>query len=302
MSHSGSFATTTSPENQYLYNGKEKQDELNLGWYDYGARMYDVTIGRWNGVDALAEKLYPYSNYNYTNNNPILNIDIDGYLPWPVPKEWTKGKGAIYRRIDSKYGMRSRKKKGKTVTKMHHGLDINLGGGKDDLGVPIYATHDGEILMANPLKDGNGAGNRVHVVSADGKFKTVYMHMNKMAVKKGDKVKEGQIIGYIGGSGYSKPFGLPVHLHYEIHKKGEDGKFHSINPLDGNGALIDPQKWIEPSSKLPEGEEFDVVDDQGNIVGRGTAISGDDLRNWLDQQIDEKDDLLKNLLDLLKGN
>ncbi|MEO1804444.1 MAG: hypothetical protein AAFU33_06520 [Bacteroidota bacterium] len=34
MSHSGSFATTTSPENQYLYNGKEKQDELNLGWYD----------------------------------------------------------------------------------------------------------------------------------------------------------------------------------------------------------------------------------------------------------------------------
>ncbi|MEL6629261.1 MAG: RHS repeat-associated core domain-containing protein, partial [Bacteroidota bacterium] len=70
MSHSGSFATTTSPENQYLYNGKEKQDELNLGWYDYGARMYDASIGRWNGVDALAEERNWLSTFQYTQNNP----------------------------------------------------------------------------------------------------------------------------------------------------------------------------------------------------------------------------------------
>ncbi|MEO1419321.1 MAG: RHS repeat-associated core domain-containing protein, partial [Bacteroidota bacterium] len=78
MSHSGSFATTTSPENQYLYNGKELQDELNLGWYDYGARMYDPTVGKWNGVDALAEEYLAFSLYNYTLNNPIIFVDPDG--------------------------------------------------------------------------------------------------------------------------------------------------------------------------------------------------------------------------------
>ncbi|RLD35609.1 MAG: hypothetical protein DRI73_02255, partial [Bacteroidetes bacterium] len=65
-------------KNKFLYNGKELQDDFGLGWYDYGARFYDVEIARWNGLDKMSEKYYSWTSYHYALNSPIIIKDIDG--------------------------------------------------------------------------------------------------------------------------------------------------------------------------------------------------------------------------------
>ncbi|TAE46157.1 MAG: RHS repeat-associated core domain-containing protein, partial [Bacteroidetes bacterium] len=87
---SDGVGTTAAPPHQYRYNGKEYQDELGLAWYDYGARMYDPSIGRWNGVDALAELDIAWSPYIYVGNNPVNAVDLFGYQDSIVNKDGKK--------------------------------------------------------------------------------------------------------------------------------------------------------------------------------------------------------------------
>ncbi len=79
-----SYQRENSIPNVYQYNGKEKQDELDLGWLDYGARMYLPELGRWKAIDKRTDEFQGASPYSYCINNPLIFVDPDGEAWKPI--------------------------------------------------------------------------------------------------------------------------------------------------------------------------------------------------------------------------
>ncbi len=104
-----------SSANRFKYNGKELQRVGGLGYLDYGARMYDQSLGRWFTTDPLSEKYYGLSPYVYCGNNPLNMIDPDGrdavYITFPdykisaFGKQWSNLGHAGVLLIDNKTGI-----------------------------------------------------------------------------------------------------------------------------------------------------------------------------------------------------
>jgi murein DD-endopeptidase MepM/ murein hydrolase activator NlpD len=100
------------------------------------------------------------------------------------------------------------------VRKMHMGIDFS-----SPVGTPIYATADGTVDKVE--FSFSGYGKMVEIEHGYG-YRTRYAHMHGFAVRKGQRIKRGELIGYVGNTGLS----TGPHLHYEVHVQGKQ-----VNPV-----------------------------------------------------------------------
>jgi len=130
-------------------------------------------------------------------------------------------------RLSSSFGKRKHPILG--YTRLHAGTDFAA-----PKGTPIMASGDGLVVKARWC---GGGGNCVKI-KHNSKYQTVYAHMSKFGrgIKKGVRVKQGQIIGYVGSTGLS----TGPHLHYEVIE---------------NGRKINSQKLKLPSGKVLKGKD-----------------------------------------------
>jgi murein DD-endopeptidase MepM/ murein hydrolase activator NlpD len=83
-------------------------------------------------------------------------------------------------------------------------------------GTPIVASRSGTVMVANGSDEWGYSWGYYVSIYHDSTYSTLYAHMSSVAVSAGQKVKKGDIIGYVGNTGYS--FGN--HLHFEVYKDG----------------------------------------------------------------------------------
>jgi len=145
--------------------------------------------------------------------------------------------------VSSNYGPRMHPILG--YTRMHKGMDFRAG-----YGTPILAVQTGYVQIAG--WNSGGYGNRVELLHGAG-ISTTYSHMSGVAVRPGQLVQQGQVIGYVGATGLA----TGPHLHYELHRFGQaidpsSVQFTATSQLAGND-LVGYRTRVGQMLSLPFG-------------------------------------------------
>ena len=115
------------------------------------------------------------------------------------------------------------------VRKMHYGMDFTA-----PTGTPVYATGDGKITeLKGSKRNRSGFGLQLKIDHGYS-YETLYAHLNAFNVKRGQEVKRGDIIAFVGNTGGS----TAPHLHYEVHKNGK-----KVNPAYYYYKDLTPQEY-----------------------------------------------------------
>ena len=196
----------------------------------YGYMNSDLVISAARKLDVIASQLYNQSvSYDSLFVMARNKSDMLAHIPAIFPLKETEVKY-----ISSYFGYRPDPIY--KIEKFHSGMDFTAA-----LGTEAYATGDGVVYDVE--RNEWGYGNMVILDHGYG-YKTRYAHLLKPAVRKGQKVKRGQVIGYIGATGKA----TGVHLHYEVLKNDDQ-----IDPINFFYQDLTPDEYdqILEQSTLP---------------------------------------------------
>lgn len=200
----GCSSTSKKRENNSANTGTKSKT------YDIGKAGLSYIAVREERIAEIGKK-YNISPFDIMSVNDIDKERVEAgdklFIPYIYSdEEFTLPLGeGVKLEVSSPYGMRNHPVNGKF--KFHSGIDLRM-----PLNSPIVAAKDGEVVMSSYYGD---YGNCIIVEHENG-YKTLYGHLNSRKVSSGEKVREGEIIGYAGRTGNS----TGVHLHFEIIENG----------------------------------------------------------------------------------
>jgi murein DD-endopeptidase MepM/ murein hydrolase activator NlpD len=203
----------------------------DLGGFD-NSRLIIETASR---LDALRKKVYVQSkSFDDLIMLAAEKEDMLRSIPAIIPistKDLT--------RIASGYGLRIHPVY--KISKFHAGMDFTA-----PLGTVVYASGDGTVAEATQSK--RGMGNCIIINHGFG-YSSIYAHLDNFNVRPGQKVRRGDVIGYVGNTGMS----VAPHLHYEIKLNGNN--VDPVNYFFNDLTAAEYETMIEVASRT--GQSFD---------------------------------------------
>ena len=202
-----------------------------LEGFDNSEMIIDVT----RNMDVLAKQLYVQSK----SLDEIVELAEDKEKLLAAIPAIQPVKNEDLTRMASGFGWRT--DPFTKARKMHWGMDFTA-----PTGTPIYASGDGVIERAD--QSAAGYGKHIRIDHGFG-YVSLYAHLSKFNVRKGQKVKRGDLIGFVGNTGRSQA----PHLHYEIIKNGR-----KINPINFYYGNLTPEEFeaMQKAAQI-EGQSLD---------------------------------------------
>ncbi len=185
-----------------LQHGVGRKDRFDVVVEREAAETGEVRYGRllYAGLERPGKEAIELGRYDFGGQSQFFRPSGEsarkGLMRTPVD-------GA---RLTSGFGMRFHPLL--AYSRMHQGVDFGAA-----MGSPIYAAAGGKVVFAAPH---GGHGNYV-MIKHNGDLSTGYAHMSRFAVRPGQNVGQGQVIGYVGSTGLS----TGPHLHYEVWLRGQ---------------------------------------------------------------------------------